>query len=120
MIALSIHRNNLLNISLLTIIRKLFLAKSLAIKRMRQQINRDNYTATYDTIDGHIYISSFIRWIDIAVFKVVMDYIVRNFDPAGINIGGLIDSLYYVLIKPKLASFYKILHCGMNCYRENN
>ncbi len=53
-------------------------------------------------------ISGFINRVDEAIFKVVIDYIVRNFDPAGINIGGLIDSFYNVLIKPKLLRFIKM------------
>ena len=64
------------------------------------------------------YISGLVHLIDIAIFKITIDYIVRNFDPTGINIGGLIDSFYYVLMKPKLSSFSKMFQRGINNYRE--
>lgn len=85
---------------------------------MQQQI-KTNYTTPNHPIEEHINISSFIRGIDMAIFKVVIDYIVRNFDPTGINIVGLIDSFCQVLIKPALASFYKILPRGINYYYQN-
>ncbi|WP_428327675.1 hypothetical protein [Mucilaginibacter sp.] len=68
---------------------------------------------------GFRYISNCLHWIDIAVFKIMIDYIVRNFDPTGINIGGLIDSFCSVLIKPKLSSFYKRVKHVISYYHES-
>lgn len=59
-----------------------------------------------------------IQLVDITIFKIVLDYIVRNFDPTGINIGGLIDSFCYVFIKPELLLFYKRFKGGISRYRE--
>jgi hypothetical protein len=47
-------------------------------------------------------LSGVVHRVDVAIFKIVIDYIIRNFDPTGINIGGLVDSFYYVFIKPVL------------------
>ena len=70
---------------------------------MRLKIEKQELTMEGDlkTI-VYKHISGFIHCVDIAVFKIMIDYIVRNFDPTGINIGGLIDSFCYVLIKPVL------------------
>jgi hypothetical protein len=62
------------------------------------------------------YISGLFQLVDIAIFKIVIDYIVRNFDPTGINIGGLIDSFYHVFIKPSLSWFVKMIKRVVNHY----
>jgi hypothetical protein len=59
-------------------------------------VESDLRTIVYKSISGVVY------WIDMVLFKIGIDYIVRNFDPTGINIGGLVDSFYYVFIKPVL------------------
>jgi hypothetical protein len=65
------------------------------------------------------YIPGFIHRADTVAFKIVIDYIVRNFDPTGINIGGLIDSFCYILVKPSLLSFVKMFKGGTAHYRES-
>jgi len=62
----------------------------------------------------YISLSGVVHQVDIAVFKIVIDYIVRNFDPTGISIVGLIGSCYHVLIKRKLSSFVKMIQFGIN------
>jgi hypothetical protein len=71
-------------------------------------VENDLKTIIYRSISG------VIHRVDMAIFKIVIDYIVRNFDPAGINIVGLIDSFYYISVKPALLSFSKMFKHVIN------
>ena len=65
-------------------------------------------------------LSRWIQRVDHYIFKIVVDYIVRNFDPTGINIWGLTDSFYQILIKPQFSSIEKVFRHIAYCWRFLN
>ena len=54
-------------------------------------------------------IHDFLIRFDNTLFKIGIDYILRNFDPTGINIAGLVNSAWVIIVLPFFESASKIL-----------